>query len=115
MDYARLKSSADRMIVNAKQGTIEIGASVSVAGATPLAPPTVTTTWASYDGVARGVSAKYVDGQTILATDLMVILEADATPAVGKLMRIDGVIRNIVRVDNIPAAGLTVAKRVFIR
>lgn len=115
MDYAALKLGADGMIQNAKQGTIEIGTSVSVAGATPLSAPTVTTTWEEFNGVARGVSAKYVDGQTILATDLMAILEADATPAVGKLIRLDGSIRNIIRVDNIPAIGTVVAKRVFIR
>lgn len=115
MDYARLKASADRMIANAEQGTIEIGTTASVDGVTPLDAPTVTTTWEEVNGVARGVSFKYVDNQTILATDLMVILEADADADVGKMARIDGVVRNIVRVDNIPAAGFTVAKRVFIR
>lgn len=115
MDYSRLKSSADRMIGNAAQGTIEIGTTASVAGATPLDAPTVTTTWEEVNGVARGVSFKYVDNQTILATDLMAILDADAGATVGGLVRIDGAVRNVVRVDNIPAAGLTVAKRVFIR
>lgn len=115
MDYARLKSSADRMIGNAAQGTIEIGATVSVDGVTPLDAPTVTTTWTEYNGVARGVSLKYVDGETILSTDLQLIIEADTTASVGGFVRIDGNIRNIIRIDNIPAAGTVVAKRVFVR
>lgn len=115
MDYARLRTVADRLLDNASQGTVEIGATVSTPGATAIDPPSVVTTWTAYDAVARGVSFKYVDGQTILATDLMAIIQADAPAEVGGLARVDGVARNIVRVDNIPAAGTVVAKRVFLR
>jgi len=115
MDYARLKTTADKLLSNASQGTVEIGVTVSTPGATDIDPPTVTTTWEAYDAAVRGVSAKYVDGQTILATDLMAIIEADAGATVGGLIRLDGVARNIVRVDNIPGAGTVVARRVFIR
>jgi len=115
MDYARLKTTADRLLGNASQGTVEIGAVTATAGATAIDPPTVATEWTSYNTVVRGVSSKYVDGQTILATDLMCIIQADSAPSVGGLMRVDGIVRNIVRIDNIPGAGIVVAKRVFIR
>jgi len=115
MDYARLRTVADRLLDNASQGTVEIGATASTPGATAIDPPSVVTTWTPYDTVVRGVSFKYVDGQTILSTDQMAIMEADAPAAVGGLMRVDGAVRNIVRVDNIPGAGAVVAKRVFIR
>ena len=113
--YADMQAMADSMLSEFSQGTIEIGTTSSAAGATPLDAPTVTTTWKTYNGVARGVSSQFVDNLTVLGTDLMAILQADATAAVGNLARIDGEIRNIVRVDNIPAAGIAVAKRVFIR
>ena len=115
MDYARLKTTADKLLSNASQGTVEIGATVSTPGATAIDPPSVVTTWEAYDAAVRGVSSKYVDGQTILATDLMAIIEADAGATVGGLIRLDGVARNTVRVDNIPGAGVVVAQRVFIR
>lgn len=115
MDYARLKLTADRLLSNASQGTVEIGTTTAVAGATAIDPPTVTTTWEAFDAAVRGVSFQYVDGQTILATDLMAIMQADAPVAVGKLCRVDGVARNIIRVDNIPGAGVVVARRVFLR
>lgn len=113
--YDDMRLTADSLLSDFKQGTIEIGTTVSVAGVTPLAAPTITTTWTEYNGVARGVSSKYVDNLTILTTDLMITMQADATPQVGGLCRLDGSIRNIIRVDNIPGAGTVVAKRVFIR
>jgi hypothetical protein len=115
MDYARLKTTADNLLSGASQGTVEIGTTVSTPGATDIDAPSVATTWEAFDAVVRGVSSKYVDGKTVLATDLMAIIEADAEAEVGGLIRLDGVARNIVRVDNIPGAGTVVAQRVFIR
>lgn len=115
MDYARLKLTADKLLDGASQGTVEVGTTTATPGATATDPPTVTTTWEAFDAVVRGVSSKYVDGQTILATDQMCIIEADANVSVGKLLRVDGVARNTIRVDNIPGAGVVVAKRVFLR
>ena len=115
MDYARLKTTADKLLDGASQGTVEIGITAVTPGATAIDPPNVATTWDAFDTVVRGVSSKYVDGQAILATDLMAIIEADAGATVGGLIRLDGVARNIIRVDNIPGAGVVVARRVFIR
>lgn len=113
--YNDMRATADSLLSDLGQGTIEIGTTASVAGATPLDPPTVTTTWVEYNGVARGVSSQFVDNLTILATDLMAMMQADALAVVGGLIRLDGTVRNIVRVDIIPAVGTIVAKRVFIR
>lgn len=115
MDYASLKLKADGIIGRLSQGAFEIGAVSSANGATELDAPIVSITWQKYDAAIRGVSSQYVDGQTILTTDLMAVIEADAAPEVGGLVRLDGSIRNIIRVDNIPAIGVAVAKRVFIR
>ena len=115
MDYARIKATADRLIGGAAQGTLEHGITVTTPGATPIDAPTRTTQWETYNGVARGASLKYVDGSTILATDLQLLLEADTPVLVGNRIRIDGIVRNVVRVDNIPAAGIVAAKRVFVR
>ena len=54
-------------------------------------------------------------GQLFLATDLQLLLEADTPVLVGHRIRIDGTVRNVIRIDNIPAAGIVAAKRVFVR
>ena len=115
MDYTRIKATADRLIGNASQGTLEHGITVTTPGATPLDAPTQTTQWETYHGVARGASLKYVDGSTILATDLQLLLEGDTPVLVGHRVRIDSIVRNVIRIDNIPAAGIVAAKRVFVR
>lgn len=115
MDYTRIKATADRLISNVSQGTLEHGVTVTTPGTTHLDAPTQTTQWETYNGVARGASLKYVDGSTILATDLQLLLEADTPVLVGHRIRIDGAVRNVIRVDNIPAAGIVAAKRVFVR
>lgn len=115
MDYTRIKATADRLLANASQGTLEHGITVTTPGATPMDAPTQTTQWETYHGVARGVSLKYVDGSTILATDLQLLLEADTPVLVGHRIRIDSIVRYVIRIDNIPAAGIVAAKRVFVR
>ena len=115
MDYASIKATADRLLTNASQGTLEHGITVTTPGATPLDAPTQTTQWETYHGVVRGASLKYVDGSTILATDLQLLLEAATPVSVGHRIRIDGIVRSVIRIDNIPAAGIVAAKRVFVR
>jgi hypothetical protein len=116
MDYLRMQSMASRLLDGAAQGEISTVAQVvSVPGATPLDAPTVTRTYELTSGVARGVSSKYVDGETILATDLQLVLRHDAEVKVGDIIKIDNVNRAVVRLENIPASGIVCAKRVFVR
>lgn len=116
MDYLRMQAMASRLLDGAAQGEISVVSQVtSVDGATDLDRPTVTRTYEITSGVARGVSSKYVDGETILATDLQIVLRHDATVAVGDIIKIDNVSRAVVRLENIPAAGTVCAKRVFVR
>lgn len=115
MDYNRIKATSDRLIGGAAQGTLEHGITVTTPGARPIDAPTRSTQWENYNGIARGASLKYVDGSTVLATDLQLLLQADTPVSVGHMIRIDGIIRNVVRIDNIPAAGIVAAKRVFVR
>jgi len=110
-----MKATADRLIGNAAQGTLEAPSTVTVAGATPLDPPTVTRTWGAFNGAVRGVSSSMVDNVTILASDLQIIAQADADAVVGDMVRIDGVSHIVVRIDNIPAAGTVCAKRIIVR
>ncbi len=115
--YDDMRAMADGLLGDFQQGVIEyVSGSTVIDGATPLDPPvTVDEVYALTSGLARGVSSKFVDGETILATDLMVLAKADTAAAVGDMLRIDGVDHLIVRLDKIPAAGTTVAKRYIVR
>lgn len=115
MDYTRLRGVADRLLTTHGQGTIDASETTTVAGLTPIDPPTVTTTWELTHGVARGVSQKYIDNVRILTSDLMLIVQASADVQVGHMVRIDGVEKNVLQVENIPAAGVAVCKRVIVR
>lgn len=112
-DYNKMKATADRLIDRFAQG---VTASVIVVTTVPpnsWEDPTVTETRTSIDAVARGVSQQYIDGVTIIATDLQVI-SSSAIPIDARI-EIDGVQRAIIRHDKIPAAGVTVAHRYIVR
>ena len=116
IDYNRLRQTATRLMDENKQGVIEyVGVETVTPGATPLDMPTVVRVYALTSGVARGVSFKFVDGETILMTDLQVLVRYDVDTSVGDFLRIDGTDHVIVRVDNIPAAGIPLAKRLIVR
>jgi len=116
IDYNRLRETATRLLDDNKQGVIEyVGSETITAGATPLDMPTIVRVYALTSGVARGVSFKFVDGQTILMTDLQVLVRFDADVSVGDMLRIDGVNHVVVRADNIPAAGTPLARRLIVR
>jgi len=116
MDYARLKISADGMIAKFKQGEFETGATTVTDGATPIDAPTVSTAYTEFDATAfRGVSSKYLNDTSLLASDLQAITEADAPVTVGQIVKLDASPYTVIRIDRIPANGTTVAKRIFVR
>lgn len=91
--------------------------------ATPWIPGTPTTATYTLQARVDGVAAEYVDGTTILATDLMVIASPRATlagatvdfvPQVSDTLSIDGVTRTIKKIEAVPAAGAAVRFHIFV-
>lgn len=116
MDYTRLKLAADGMIAKFRQGEFETGVTTATAGATPLDAPTVNTVYTEFDATAfRGVSSKYLNDTSLLASDLQAITEADAPVTVGQFVKLDAALYTVVRVDRIPSNGTVVANRIFVR
>jgi hypothetical protein len=111
--YGKLTGTAARLLDKFRQGAVEIGTTTTIPGANPWDAPIVTTQWQSVDAVARGVSAKYVDGVNIVSSDLQVTFQGAVD--VGGLMRIDGRQVAILRIDRVPAAGDPVVTRAFVR
>jgi hypothetical protein len=114
--YTDLRNVASGLLREFSQGVVEIGKPVTVPGANEWTPPTTTIQWTRVNAVARGVSQKYVDGVSIVATDLQLTVDMGAyDPAAGDRIRIDGKQVSVLRFDRIPAAGEVVAWRVFVR
>lgn len=100
---------------NSEQGTIRYihpgeptGPDYDPQPGTPTAYPVL--------GVVRGVSQKYIDGTYVKATDQQATLAAfERAPTTEGVLEVDGVERQIIRVDNLPGAGSAVGHRVFIK
>lgn len=114
--YGDLKATADGLLARFKQGTVEIGRTVSTPGAQPWDAPTLTTDYSEINAVVRGVSSGMVGGVEVLATDLQLTASiGDYEPRPGDKIRIDGANVTMIRMDKIPAAGITVAWRFIVR
>lgn len=116
INYQRMASTAKRLITDNKQGIVEITRAVVTQGANSWDTPTTVTTFTAIAAVVKGVSRGFVDGVSVLATDLEVVATIGGyEPLPGDLMRIDGKRVAIIRQLPIPAAGITCAWRFIVR
>lgn len=120
INYGQMKRTADRLLGRTAQGTVTL--TRTTAGtpdpAAPWDPPTepATTETVPLLSAVRGAGREWVDGETILATDLQAIIAVPAImPAPGDVVTRDGDPLTVIRVQRIPEAGTTVAVRIFMR
>lgn len=114
MDYAR--TVADRLLTGAQQGRVVLSRDVPGEAENEWTPAPVTTKTEALRAVVKGVSAEFVDGTTVLASDLEVLcvpptMEAEPTDGIS----IDGKAATILRVTPIPAAGQPAVLRLIVR
>lgn len=107
--YTEMQGIAKGLLTEFKQGQLTFVATTPGNG-TPDAPGKPKETFHSFDGTARGVKSKYVDGSEILATDLQAVAPGSLpiANATGFLI-VDGVRLKVVKVIANPAAGTPVA------
>ena len=113
--YGRLQGTASRLMAKFSQGQVVY--TITGAPTGPAWDPTPGTP-VSYtlDATVQGVAKEYVDGTLILATDLQVTCAVfGAEPSLAGTITIDGKVCQIVRVDKVPGAGVTIAWRIFVR
>jgi hypothetical protein len=116
INYQRMAATAKRLLTDNAQGSVSIGRAVTTAGANSWDAPTTSVSWAGVKAVVRGVSAQFVDGVTVLATDLQVVAYiGDYTPLPGDLMMIDGLHVTVINQQKIPDAGIIAAWRFIVR
>jgi hypothetical protein len=116
MNYERLKSTHDRLAAKHGQGLVEITTTTTTDGPNPWDPPVTTTTETPVDAVVSGVGAEYVDGSSIVASDLQVQIAAvEDAPEVGDTIKIDGASKAVLAVMPVPGSGDPVAIKMIVR
>lgn len=132
--YAAFQATADRLLDKWKQGTVTLTRTIQGTPdpETPWIPAPSETRTYTLNATSKDVSTKYVDGSTVLATDievtaatLMMLTAIDGVaqtpsevryePSPGDVMAIDGVGVNIVKTMRIPRAGTAVVWRFIVR
>jgi hypothetical protein len=119
-----LAENAARMI--AARGTavtLVRTATAAPAADTPWIPGAATETEYELDAFVRGVTEQYVDGQTVIASDLMVVASPKARldgavveiePQITDQVEIAGARKAIKRISPAPAAGPAALFRIFV-
>lgn len=126
--YTRMRATAQRLLAPTSQGglgqgTIELVRYIAgVPGRDPWSPPSPPEREVTVlDGAARGVGKELIGapvetGGQIVATDLTVIVAPwGGTVEPADVLEIDGTPVTILKVENIPAAGIICAHKFVVR
>lgn len=123
--YADLRGLVTNTMATWKSGAVTLTRTTNAApdADTPWIPGAPTETVYDLDAVVRGVSAEYVDGTVIVASDLMVVAAPIArlagtpvtiVPAMGDTLQIDGKTKAIKQIKPAPASGDAAIFRIFV-
>lgn len=113
--YRRLQGTASKLLNQFQQGTIIYRQPGTTSG--PAFDPVITDPVDhELDATANGVSQEYVDGTQVLATDKEITAAVFAvTPDSSGELVVDGQVLQIVRLWQVPAAGVVVAWKFIAR
>jgi hypothetical protein len=115
-DYGRMQSTATRLLDRFNQGNIVLTKVVTAPGPNEWTPGESTPAPHTLKATAKGVSAEYIDGTTIVATDLEITAAAFAAePDMADTLTIDGKAVQVLRIIRLPAAGTLVAWKILVR
>jgi hypothetical protein len=109
-DYGRMTATASRLMARFAQRSVVLKKTPRGPGPNDWTPGDPTTTEFPLDATVKGVSKQFVDGTTILSTDLEItaaVFGAEPDPADALL--IDGKPVTVLQVMRLPAAGTVVA------
>ena len=114
--YARAAATGKRLLTNYAQGSVSIGRTVIAPGIEAWDAPTASVAWTDIKAIVSGVLSQFVDGVTVLSTDLQVTAYiADYQPLPGDLIKLDGLNVTVINQQKIPAAGIIAAWRFIVR
>lgn len=117
-DYGKMQGTASRLMERFAQGVVtlerpgeEIPPPNEWTDPTYTDPVTI-----PLNAAVKGVSEKYINGTTIVATDLEVTAAVFGDEmGVGDVLKVDGKPVQVIKTMKIPAAGVTVAWKFIVR
>lgn len=114
--YSELQGIAQDVLTEFSQGSITYRHLTPGTGPADNPGPSVKTPY-SFEGVMRGVKQKYVDGSTIVVTDLQTTAPGGIgiEPNIKGEIVADGLTYKIIKIDRKPAIGIPVAFTFIVR
>lgn len=113
--YGKMQGTASKLLKKFNQGVIRYAVE-PVAGGDPWNPTSGAKVYNLLDATANGVQQKYVKEGYISSSDIQVTCSVfGAEPNGSGLVEIDGKEHQIIEVQKLPAAGTTVAYRIFVK
>jgi hypothetical protein len=109
-DYGRMTATASRLMARFAQGNVVLKKTTRGPGPNDWTPGDPITVDYPLDATVKGVSKQFVDGTTILASDMEItaaVFGAEPDPA--DTLTIDGKPVTVLQVMRLPAAGTLVA------
>ena len=121
-DYGRMQATADRLLTRFNQGSVVLRRVVygEPDPATPWQPGEPSETEHVLSATVAAVTvdqanAKYIDGTVITTADLVVTCSVPpVTPQMTDTLLIDGEVRQMKKIVQVPAAGVPVAFKLFV-
>jgi hypothetical protein len=121
--YDEIAVDVTEVMAEFKQGTITLTRTTpgTPNPETPWIPGTPTTATYTLDATVAAVTvdqanAQFIDGTTITTADLVVTCAVPAvTPQMSDTLSIDGHVRTIKKVVQLPASGVAVAYKLFVQ
>jgi len=122
-DYGRMAGTAARLLDRFNQGVITLTRpGAETAGPNPWDPPTrdddqIFVLAATVAAVTVDqANAKYIDGTVITTADLVITCAVPPVlPAMTDIVSVDGQVRAIKKIVQVPAAGVPVAFKLFVQ
>lgn len=114
--YDRARQTASKLFTKFGQGVVKLQREVTGEGGEAWNPPVSVQVSYGLDAAVSGVSARYVDGTLVTASDLMVRCAVpEVEPLITDRVIIDGTPRAILKIQPIPAAGTPAAYLIFVK
>lgn len=114
--YDRIRARHERLMGDYGHGSVVLVKTTTTPGAEPYDPPVIVETEETLDAIVSGVSEEFVDGSSIVATDLSVQCGVPTDmPNAGDIVKVDGNARAVLAVHPLPGAGDPVAVRMIVR
>lgn len=113
--YQRMQGVSSKLLKKFNQGVIKYIETPNI-GTDPFNPTQGASTEYPLDAVAKGVEQRYIKEGYISASDIQVTSAVfDVEPTMNGTVEIDGKEKQIIAVQQIPAAGLPVSWLIFVK